>query len=124
MASVTLPDTVTRIGRLAFYGCKSLRTLTVPASVTVVEDYAFAGAAGLQSIAFGGDAPALGVGIFADVDAEVQYPAAAAGWTETVRQGYTGSVRWSAVAAAAPAAQSDLQLEDPVLESLLAESCV
>lgn len=124
VASVTLPDTVTRIGRLAFYGCKSLRTLTVPASVTVVEDYAFAGAAGLQSIAFGGDAPALGVGIFADVDAEVQYPAAAAGWTETVRQGYTGSVRWSAVAAAAPAAQSDLQLEDPVLESLLAESCV
>lgn len=124
VTSVTLPDTVTQIGKLAFYGCKALRTLTVPDSVLVVEDYAFA-KAGLQSIVFRGSAPVLGVGIFAGLNAEVRYPAEAAGWTEEVRQSYTGSVNWLSVGAAALAAEeSELQLEDPVLASLLADSCV
>ena len=124
VTSVTLPDTVTQIGKLAFYGCKALRTLTVPDSVLVVEDYAFA-KAGLQSIVFRGNAPVLGAGIFAGLNAEVRYPAEAAGWTEEVRQSYTGSVNWFGVGAAALAAEeSELQLEDPVLASLLADSCV
>ena len=124
VTSVTLPDTVTQIGKLAFYGCKDLRTLTVPDSVLTVEDYAFA-KAGLQTIVFRGSAPVLGAGIFAGLNAEVRYPAAAAGWTEEVRQSYTGSVSWLSVGAAALAAEeSDLQLEDPVLASLLADSCV
>ena len=124
VTSVTLPDTVTQIGKLAFYGCKALRTLTVPDSVLVVEDYAFA-KAGLQSIVFRGSAPVLGAGIFAGLNAEVRYPAEAAGWTEEVRQSYTGSVSWLSVGAAALAAEeSELQLEDPVLASLLADSCV
>ena len=124
VTSVTLPDTVTQIGKLAFYGCKALRTLTVPDSVLVVEDYAFA-KAGLQSIVFRGSAPVLGAGIFAGLNAEVRYPAEAAGWTEEVRQSYTGSVNWLGVGAAALAAEeSELQLEDPVLASLLADSCV
>mgnify|MGYP004645704703 CR=1 FL=1 len=124
LTSVTLPDTVTQIGKLAFYGCKDLRTLTVPDSVLTVEDYAFA-KAGLQSIVFRGSAPVLGAGIFAGLNAEVRYPAAAAGWTEEVRQSYTGSVSWLSVGAAVLAAEeSDLQLEDPVLASLLADSCV
>lgn len=124
VTSVTLPDTVTQIGKLAFYGCKDLRTLTVPDSVLTVEDYAFA-KAGLQSIVFRGSAPVLGAGIFAGLNAEVRYPAAAAGWTEEVRQSYTGSVSWLSVGAAALAAEeSELQLEDPVLAALLADSCV
>lgn len=124
LTSVTLPDTVTQIGKLAFYGCKELRTLTVPDSVLTVEDYAFA-KAGLQTIVFRGSAPVLGAGIFAGLNAEVRYPAEAAGWTEEVRQSYTGSVNWLGVGAAALAAEeSELQLEDPVLASLLADSCV
>lgn len=124
VTSVTLPDTVTQIGKLAFYGCKALRTLTVPDSVLTVEDYAFA-QAGLQSIVFRGSAPVLGAGIFAGLNAEVRYPTAAAGWTEEVRQSYTGSVNWLGVGAAALAAEeSELQLEDPVLAALLADSCV
>lgn len=124
VTSVTLPDTVTQIGKLAFYGCKDLRTLTVPDSVLTVEDYAFA-KAGLQRIVFRGSAPVLGAGIFAGLNAEVRYPAEAAGWTEEVRQSYTGSVNWLSVGAAALAAEeSELQLEDPVLASLLADSCV
>lgn len=125
VTSVTLPDTVTQIGKLAFYGCENLNTLTVPDSVLVVEDYAFANATGLQSIVFRGNAPVLGAGIFAGLNIEVRYPTAAAGWTDGVKQSYTGSVRWSGVGAAALAAQeSDLQLEDPVLAALLADSCV
>lgn len=125
MTSVTLPDTVTQIGKLAFYGCENLNTLTVPDSVLVVEDYAFANATGLQSIVFRGNAPVLGAGIFAGLNLEVRYPTAAAGWTDGVKQSYTGSVRWSGVGAAALAAQeSDLQLDDPVLAALLADSCV
>lgn len=124
VTSVTLPDTVTQIGKLAFYGCKNLRTLTVPDSVLVVEDYAFA-KAGLQSIVFRGSAPVLGAGIFAGLNAEVRYPTAAAGWTEEVRQSYTGSVNWLGVGTAALAAEeSELQLDDPVLAALLADSCV
>lgn len=124
VTSVTLPDTVTQIGKLAFYGCKALRTLTVPDSVLTVENYAFA-QAGLQSIVFRGSAPVLGAGIFAGLNAEVRYPTAAAGWTEEVRQSYTGSVNWLGVGAAALAAEeSELQLEDPVLAALLADSCV
>lgn len=124
VTSVTLPDTVTQIGKLAFYGCKNLRTLTIPDSVLTVEDYAFA-KAGLQSIVFRGSAPVLGAGIFAGLNAEVRYPMAAAGWTEEVRQSYTGSVNWLGVGAAALAAEeSELQLEDPVLAALLADSCV
>ena len=124
VTSVTLPDTVTQIGKLAFYGCKNLRTLTIPDSVLTVEDYAFA-KAGLQSIVFRGSAPVLGAGIFAGLNAEVRYPTAAAGWTEEVRQSYTGSVNWLGVGAAALAAEeSELQLEDPVLAALLADSCV
>lgn len=125
VTSVTLPDTVTQIGKLAFYGCKNLSTLTVPDSVLVVEDYAFAKAVGLQSIVFRGNAPVLGAGIFAGLNVEVRYPTTAAGWTDQVMQSYTGSVNWLGVGAAALAAQeSDLQLEDPVLEALLADSCV
>ena len=125
VTSVTLPDTVTQIGKLAFYGCENLSTLTVPDSVLVVEDYAFANAAGLQSIVFRGNAPVLGAGIFAGLNLEVRYPTAAAGWTDGVKQSYTGSVRWSGVGASALAAQeSDLQLDDSVLAALLADSCV
>ena len=125
VTSVTLPDTVTQIGKLAFYGCENLSTLTVPDSVLVVEDYAFANAAGLQSIVFRGNAPVMGAGIFAGLNLEVRYPTAAAGWTDGVKQSYTGSVRWSGVGASALAAQeSDLQLDDPVLAALLADSCV
>lgn len=125
VTSVTLPDTVTQIGKLAFYGCENLSTLTVPDSVLVVEDYAFANAAGLKSIVFRGNAPVMGAGIFAGLNLEVRYPTAAAGWTDGVKQSYTGSVRWSGVGASALAAQeSDLQLDDPVLAALLADSCV
>ena len=125
VTSVTLPGTVTQIGKLAFYGCKGLTSLDLPESVAVVEDYAFAKASGLKTITFHGSAPLFGAGIFADVNADARCPAGDSSWTDTVRQSYTGSIRWSGVSEAELAAQtSELQLDDPVLESLLADSCV
>lgn len=125
VTSVTLPGTVTQIGKLAFYGCKGLTSLDLPESVAVVKDYAFAKASGLKTITFHGSAPLFGAGIFADVNADARCPAGDSSWTDTVRQSYTGSIRWSGVSEAELAAQtSELQLDDPVLESLLADSCV
>lgn len=125
VTSVTLPGTVTQIGKLAFYGCKGLTSLELPELVAVVEDYAFAKASGLKTITFHGSAPLFGAGIFADVNADARCPAGDSSWTDTVRQSYTGSIRWSGVSEAELAAQtSELQLDDPVLESLLADSCV
>lgn len=125
VTSVALPSTVTQIGKLAFYGCGSLNTLTLPDSLTMVEDYAFAKASGLKTIVFKGSAPLFGAGVFADVSAEVRYPAEDSTWTDAVRQSYTGNVSWAGVSEAELTVQtSDLQLNDPELEALLADSCV
>lgn len=125
VTSVALPATVTQIGKLAFYGCRNLSSLTLPDSLTMVEDYAFAKASGLGTIAFKGSAPLFGAGVFADVSAEVRYPAEDSTWTDAVRQSYTGNVSWAGVSEAELTVQtSDLQLNDPELEALLADSCV
>ena len=125
VTSVTLPATVTQIGKLAFYGCRNLSSLTLPDSLTMVEDYAFAKASGLGTIAFKGSAPLFGAGVFADVSAEVRYPAEDSTWTDAARQSYTGNVSWAGVSEAELTVQtSDLQLNDPELEALLADSCV
>ena len=39
---LTLPDTLLRIGSMAFYNCGSLRALTIPASVEYIDEYCFA----------------------------------------------------------------------------------
>ena len=41
---------VTAIGDRAFYGCKSLRIVTIPSSVTTIGDWAFSGCTGLMRI--------------------------------------------------------------------------
>ena len=41
LTSITIPDSVTSIGFQAFYGCSSLKSVTIPNSVTSIEGYAF-----------------------------------------------------------------------------------
>jgi TolB-like protein len=48
--SVTIPAAVTSIGNYAFYGCTGLTSVTIPATVTSIEGYAFWGCTGLTRV--------------------------------------------------------------------------
>ena len=45
-----IPDSVTKIGRSAFSGCKSLTNVTIPDSVTVIDYHAFCDCTSLTSV--------------------------------------------------------------------------
>ena len=50
LTSVTIPDSVTRIGNNAFYDCSGLTSITIPDSVTSIGSYAFYGCTGLTKL--------------------------------------------------------------------------
>ena len=50
LTSVTIPDSVTRIENKTFYGCSGLTSVTISNSVTSIGDYAFYECTGLTSI--------------------------------------------------------------------------
>ena len=47
---VNIPDGVTSISSLAFYGCRSLLSVTIPSSVSKIGSYAFYGCSSLNSV--------------------------------------------------------------------------
>ena len=53
LTSVTLPNTVTNIGRLAFCNCSKLASITIPNSVTHIGSSAFQYCSGLTSVCIG-----------------------------------------------------------------------
>ena len=48
--SYIIGDSVTSIGKYAFYSCKGLAAVTIPSSITNIGDFAFADCAGLTSV--------------------------------------------------------------------------
>lgn len=56
IVSVTVPDTVTRIGNSAFYGCESLESIVIPASVTTFGNSVFANCENLTIKCYTGSA--------------------------------------------------------------------
>ena len=50
LKSITIPNSVTEIGPWAFYDCTSLTSVTIPNSVTAVRDYAFSDCTSLTSV--------------------------------------------------------------------------
>ncbi len=48
--SITIPSSVTSIGKSAFYNCSSLKSLVVPASVTSIGEHILSGCSSLESL--------------------------------------------------------------------------
>ena len=95
--TVTLPESLTRIEDEAFawLNCK---TLYIPESVSYIGDRAFDGAE-LEQIIFKGDAPDFSYVSFYSITTTAYYPAGNPTWTEEVRQNYGGNITWVAACA-------------------------
>lgn len=64
LTSVVLPATIESVGYAAFAGCYQLRSVTLPATLTAIDDYAFAGSA-LTSVTVPATVQMMGKGVFA-----------------------------------------------------------
>ena len=64
LTSVTIPDSVTEIGYEAFSNCTSLTSITIPDSVTSIRDYAFRGCDSLTSVTIPDSVTSIGEAAF------------------------------------------------------------
>ena len=64
LTSITIPDSVTSIGYLAFYNCYRLTSITIPNSVTSIGDSAFCSCDSLTSITIPDSITSIGIGVF------------------------------------------------------------
>ena len=126
ISGATIADSVTEIGKGAFSVCLSLqeielgsglrciesyafdesalRSVTIPAGVEFIDDYAFA-CDYLTEIVFLGSAPESGgYRVFNNVEAVAYYPAEDPSWTETAKEELAGAgdITWVAVEPALP----------------------
>ena len=68
LKNITIPDSVTSIGDSAFWGCSGLTNITIPDSVTSIGEYAFSGCCDLTSVTIGNGVTSIGDGAFSDCD--------------------------------------------------------
>ena len=64
LTSVTIPNSVTSIGNSAFYWCSGLTSVTIPNSVTSIGIQAFLGCSGLTSVSIGKNVTYIQYGLF------------------------------------------------------------
>lgn len=114
LQSVTLPDGLQFMGTDVFEYCDSLKTITIPASVTRVL-HTFEQAYHLESVTFLGNAPVASNNLFGHITVTVYYPENNPSWTETVRQNYGGTVTWVPY-------ESDLEVNEVIASGTCGES--
>ena len=66
LKSITIPNSVTSIGELAFSHCNSLTSITIPNSVTSIGEFAFYGCSSLTSITIPNSVTSIGKSAFQD----------------------------------------------------------
>ena len=81
LESVTITR-ATMLGSGAFYGCTNIVKLTLPGSITSVGKWAFSGCKGLRTLIFASDAPLCSPGDLSHVSAEclIKVPNGSTGW--------------------------------------------
>ena len=65
---LVIPNSVTSIGKYAFYRCSGLTSITIPNSVTSIGNDAFNGCSGLTSVSIGSGVTSIGDNAFAGCD--------------------------------------------------------
>ncbi|MEE1005332.1 MAG: leucine-rich repeat domain-containing protein, partial [Bacteroidaceae bacterium] len=64
ITNLIIPNSVTSIGRCAFYGCSGLTSVTIPNSVTSIGNKAFCYCSGLTSVTIGNSVTSIGQDAF------------------------------------------------------------
>ena len=64
LPAITIPNSVTSIGMMAFYDCSGLTSITIPHSVTSIGSYAFSRCSGLTSITIPHSVSSIGESAF------------------------------------------------------------
>lgn len=66
LTSITIPNTVTIIGDMAFYNCENLKIVTIPNGVASIGDYAFSGCSRMERITIPNSVQSIGDNAFKD----------------------------------------------------------
>ena len=65
ITAVKFDNTITEIGKYAFFGLENLTTVVIPNNITIIGSYSFANCVNIQSITFGQNVKYIGTQAFA-----------------------------------------------------------
>ena len=101
LKSMTIGNSVTRIGKEAFSGCSGLTSVTIPNSVTSIGGSAFSGCSALTSVTIGNSVTSIGDRVFEGCSGltSVTIPSSVTSIGGSAFYGCTGlkSVTWNAI---------------------------
>ena len=93
--SVTIGNSVTKIGESAFVDCTGLTSITIPDSITSIGDYIFDSCSGLDIVKFTGKPPKFSSKTFSGYNKTVLYPYGISEWKSAIKSKYGGYFTWT-----------------------------